>query len=660
MTNSSGVTNSYEDKSYGWGLGIYWLYDFDNLKDPFCSLDTPDHFTTSTSGPNKEDCCQYVIDHQSEYNITKAELFSRYPRCRALLLEKECNFNLTTIYPSCKENAYGKISDIDNWDCIYASAYSTDSSIKNYFLKYGSINSKCSVYCRDEIEYIYPGNGMITLAGNFFTIAGNTNSYTIYTDDVTKTTKVKAATLGPVKTTIKRECSILGENDSTCSAKLDEQLNNLKAPEIEFAYESKYYNNPVENLRVSKTTTSTNNSNGIKSKTITYEYALPKNTYQYISKGNGASYKKTSAIGNYPYIKIGPHLPIHFSEKSSNDYQLTIKKFNIPNFDSLILKGKTMSTTFVSSIESYIQTLINNGSANPRLINGRYYLDQTFVKLLNKNNYTVDEFLSRNCANTNTYSCDSDGNGIYCLDKNKNTNSEQTYKNFNACIKKEVQKDTSDKKSYKNDMLYSCEFQVKNTITPSENDPYKCKYIDGKYYGKNGNVVSKNTYNKECNTPDKPNNPDDCDPEVECCDPECPNPINPNGINVIFRPISLDNPFPSIDGDGRNTGTNWCYNFDCNNKNEIVSRVITNNRDVETEKVYKDLDPLYTITLTPATIKEIRKYNKKNNYDDFNLKCTDGYNCLSNFIRNDFKKYFKGCGIKGLDNGLNCVKSDKW
>lgn len=112
------------------------------------------------------------------------------------------------------------------------------------------------------------------------------------------------------------------------------------------------------------------------------------------------------------------------------------------------------------------------------------------------------------------------------------------------------------------------------------------------------------------------------------------------GLNVVYRPISLTNPFPGINGSGRLTGSNWCSDDDCTNENDVVKEVILNSGD----EVYNKT-PLYTITLTPSLINEIRKYNKEHEYGDFNLKCTKGINCKSSFIRDEFKDYFTGCTL---------------
>lgn len=87
----------------------------------------------------------------------------------------------------------------------------------------------------------------------------------------------------------------------------------------------------------------------------------------------------------------------------------------------------------------------------------------------------------------------------------------------------------------------------------------------------------------------------------------------------MFRPISLSNPFPGQNGKGRSMGSPWT--------DDLKKTYITNRSNVYSKK------PLYSITLTPSSIKQIRDYNKKNSYDDFNLTCSNGEACYSAFLR---------------------------
>jgi len=96
--------------------------------------------------------------------------------------------------------------------------------------------------------------------------------------------------------------------------------------------------------------------------------------------------------------------------------------------------------------------------------------------------------------------------------------------------------------------------------------------------------------------------------------------------DLVFRPIDLSNPFPGMTGEGRTPGQNWT--------SELVGKYITSRQDVYNKT------PLYSVTLTPSIIKEIRKYNKNNDYGNAStLQCDDsGNSCYSTFLRNNFEK----------------------
>ena len=116
-------------------------------------------------------------------------------------------------------------------------------------------------------------------------------------------------------------------------------------------------------------------------------------------------------------------------------------------------------------------------------------------------------------------------------------------------------------------------------------------------------------------------------------------------INVIYRPISLTNPFPNTTSSAplRETLGFW---FD-----ETIDRLILNNRGVADYNIY-NLTPMYTITLTPSDIKDIRKYNDLNDYNDFNMQCTDGLYCRSNFLWSNYNHL--------IDSGNSCAMSNDW
>lgn len=124
---------------------------------------------------------------------------------------------------------------------------------------------------------------------------------------------------------------------------------------------------------------------------------------------------------------------------------------------------------------------------------------------------------------------------------------------------------------------------------------------------------------------------------------------------VVFRTIDLSNPFPARDGTSRLAGVNWI------GQNNFVYDSIINNRQVVGESVY-DLKPMYSVTLTPSKMIEIREYNKKNNYSDIDLKCIErdeetnskGVMCHSQFLKDLGASTVKGtCSVEDLNLSTN-------
>ncbi len=146
----------------------------------------------------------------------------------------------------------------------------------------------------------------------------------------------------------------------------------------------------------------------------------------------------------------------------------------------------------------------------------------------------------------------------------------------------------------------------------------KCSKEDGCMYGDPNGVCRMIVKNKIIASPDdtgiceEPPCDDDDDDDIddygECIvggkpDPNC---SNVSGLNIIYRVVDLDNPFPGSDGNSREPGTNWTGKED----------IIKNNRETSGMGVYS-LEPLYSLTLTPAAIKEIRKDNHENMDGDY-------------------------------------------
>ncbi len=161
-----------------------------------------------------------------------------------------------------------------------------------------------------------------------------------------------------------------------------------------------------------------------------------------------------------------------------------------------------------------------------------------------------------------------------------------------------------------------------------------------------------------------------CCPSGECApmptingEPFCP---GLGGIDVIYRTIDLEDPFPGQNAESRETGANWCsYNIrtqeiDCKYNNNTVKNYITRERNNKKNgyKVYDDDHILYEVNLDSKTISSIRRYNDKNKYDDdWISECYDnGKACKSKFLR-EYSSVITGkCKSTSSSNFYTCDK----
>lgn len=104
-----------------------------------------------------------------------------------------------------------------------------------------------------------------------------------------------------------------------------------------------------------------------------------------------------------------------------------------------------------------------------------------------------------------------------------------------------------------------------------------------------------------------------------------------------YRNIDATNPFLSQTGTVRTTGDNWCNNsvdgstpLTCSGdpaKNSLIKTAVTDKSNVSEDNA------MYVVDLNSSDITAIRNYNKKNEYDDFDLSCkSDGTACKSEFL----------------------------
>lgn len=265
------------------------------------------------------------------------------------------------------------------------------------------------------------------------------------------------------------------------------------------------------------------------------------------------------------------------------------------------------------SLDAQIENLKNDESyINAKLDLEKYRSCQTEAagsKMTSTSNPDVASLNSNYISFSNTNLKYNSGE-VVAIDKN----------NGNPLTLEDMKQDLIEKGAY---LTVKSDFYVPTTI---KNGTSLIAHRDISYNG--------GTFSYECNA--------NVANYFSCDDDDCV-----KGTKIIYRPISLTNPFPYTKNEGsymyRGIGANW--------SKELAETYILNNRNVNDYNVYS-LTPLYTITLTPSDIKEIRQYNKKHSYNDFNLTCTDGYNCLSKFLWEDFNEI--------IDTGKSCAKSSGW
>lgn len=140
-----------------------------------------------------------------------------------------------------------------------------------------------------------------------------------------------------------------------------------------------------------------------------------------------------------------------------------------------------------------------------------------------------------------------------------------------------------------------------------------------------------------------------------------------SGGKIIYRQIDLNDPFPGKNHEGtgetkfsnnnqnvkgRTPGENW-------NSEIAITTKILEARGVKGYELYNK-DPLYIIVLTPDTMRKIREYNSKNNYDDFNLTCTNvnkTSHCISDFLHKGINNLNSRTFIKASYANKNSVNA---
>lgn len=571
------------------------------------------------------------------------------------------------------------IQDTTNWAGILNSNQSTGNAA-GYFDQYGKDGKNgCHVYCREEYRVYFPNESDEINVG-----AGRHFTFNLEGDIVIGTVpnykKVKVEKIKECQAT--EEYEVTDENGNTrteekespaCMSNYDASQTTPKAGDtgnVTIQYEETYKdsvynkNNPINlviNEERRKIPQETVSGASAKYEVINW-YELPENTYRYVNMQTWESAfeapSEEEIKNDYRDLKV-ENFPISYE-----NYGVNIGGENVGaqvGFAFTLPSSSNMSDAFLDNNDYFKTSSTNN--------------DNIYTKYVNNgcsgnglSESEVQQLKDSTCAEKYGY-----GTSGFC-----SCASERTTNKGGTCI--------ADINSGLDSEYYQCEVLVcpEGEYTCSNGECSKekichCEVSNGVYYV-NGNVVSYDTYVKECGgtPPDDPggdpgddpdgdpgDDPDgdpgdgdntggyckDCDGGV-CCpglnmicpddNGECPAPA---GGEIIYRTIDLSDPFPGQNAENRDAGWNWCSystktkKFSCNGldeKNFVVQDHIINNRNVTSENLYSQKQPLYEYTLTYREINAIKDYNDKNDYSDWNMSCSETDSgdkvCSSNFL----------------------------
>lgn len=574
------------------------------------------------------------------------------------------DYSIDAACENCDDNnANGSyfIQDTTDWDAILDSEESDIEHAKNYFKK---TVGNCKVFCREEYRITFPNanNKINAEAGRFFTL--NKLGGAMYADGIPNMRQVKVTKV--------RECRAVGDNQKGCLTSFASAAKGItgnsagKTGTIKVKYdEKKYfkdskYNTTVEleenkNRTISKEEYINNavgKSNVMLKSTVTKYFELPDEIYRWVNIRDGqSSLKKPNkdiiehfldmetpnfpiSHGNYSKsskVQTGADLTFNYSLPNplEDPYTLISKAFNAKN--NYFASDKPIDNLYKQAIKGELDekgkqqigqsacaklfgfgTNKYNKCINDRTVNkaGNCY---TQVTVDGKYKCNIGVCPEEGCPSQ----CQIIGDTYYGKDGKQVSQNE--YAKQCGCMiiggKYYGQKGTE---VTKEEYLVEC--------------PQICRIENGKYYGKKGQIVSKEQYEAEC--------PNKCAENCEagyCCpdlDMVCPT-KDENGMwscpgrgkKIIYRPIDLANPFPGQTNYNRATGNNWCaYNvktgkMNCKSTNGVATTHIQQNRSKDDENLYRQTTPLYEVDLDPTIIKNIRKYNKGKDYDDFTLNC---------------------------------------
>lgn len=632
--------------------------------------------------------------------------------------ESSCEDFVSINKPTCSSESYGRISDIDDWDCIFNSS---SEEIKSRYMvaSYGGPSGNyCKIYCKQDITAELPGNNLALSQGRY-AVVGSQN--------------INVPQLSPIKYNGIKNCVITSDGElnqinvklfeidyqhhdnlvnSAWDAAQNSYANYLAAQSITYDKNNGtsrcVHSGHTDADRARCSSQATGKTEAIREKQYSsclnntpqtcfkHEY-----TYSYSATATNGAY---SGSYSFSYTLNNPTTEKEFNDKKKSEvsaargvYDNALQTYNVrvrerqKIYDSLEECTRYSESLNYSEFEpellfEYEEPVYGNyGNRGWNLEEKKAYEDK---KLHYYSNGTeVDyTYLENHKKTISFYACGTTGSKCIVSNVRYFTTSSwtaQLTKNYDYILsdkyryilKSGESKDKLDDVD-KNSMQY-IDVGYGNMPIHYSTKPGDYAYkIQVSSFGENNSmnkyIYDFGTYDCNYNVSCDDILISSCDEYVNICGGRCPM----SGLNVIYRTISLyskGHAFPGIDGKGRTPGDNW-------NNDKLINDYIVNNRGVKDYEVYR-IDPLYEIELTPGLMKIIRKYNKEQNktllkqywkkddsqgviagYADFsNMVCDqEGENCISSLLRGQVSGYneikVKGCAINGTGY-TNCGTS---
>ncbi|NLA32748.1 MAG: hypothetical protein GX864_02260, partial [Mollicutes bacterium] len=557
---------------------------------------------TCFDGPNslKE---QYVLD-PNKYEEKYQNCCSRSNALDKMgnvvynrICQKESTCNTVTKYPVCQgESDSGYIYEAnekgitkDNISCIIADGkYFEEKSFSN--------NKYCSVYCKEDIDYYFPGFGY-NPKSEYAIPSGGNFSFKEYQEN---------GMLYPNLPTFKqtKTCVYVMDNKSLFKDLYDlDKVGNINANNIKGGLYKKALN-ILEEYKNAK-------ENGITGELIKLEKEYKEISTQINNAlgeyGSCLNYKNAylesdlPKIENFHYqdMKLDPSISSEIFKKIN----LVIKEKDITPTtekeyctDSFVCNSKPQSFTFpslntnISNLDINAVEFINSHKATTTLETFEFAKDSAGIMINygpNVELYSIkpsgkvvtQEDLPQKVKNNNQFNSLGYGFPINLRARAGKYSYEFdiTKLGINNRLLDIYAKEVGNKK-------YECDYFIKNEIYCSADRCYTAACLDD-----------------------------------GTCAMLTPGLLEEIKIALISRIIDINN----VKLDHRELGRNWTDSKGSN----AIDKIVRDGQDIYLGQ------PMYSFSLSGENIKEIKSYNKTTNYNDFNLVCDeDGNRCLSDFV----------------------------